>query len=115
MTVASTSKQAYRGLKQLGDKQRIVRDALAGLGIATNEEISIKLGWPINCVTGRTRELRAYGHVIQHGLKTGRSGATAKTWCVKDPNEKKAIDLASDPIEDIDPKLWKPKAIPWND
>lgn len=120
MTVATTSKEAYQKLKKLGDKQQQVLDALGDLGIASNQDIAEALGWSINRVTGRMKELRDYGYVAVHGLKTNQFGNSVKTWCVTDPYAQKQIDLVRDPIEEIkldkwgeDGERWTPEAVPW--
>jgi len=89
MAVATTSKKAYRELKDLGEKQRQVFDALGELGIASNQDIAEYLGWPINRVTGRCKELRDYKFVDVHGMKQTRIGTTVKTYHCVDPNDKK--------------------------
>lgn len=111
--VAQTSIEAYRSLKGLGEKQRIVHEALGELGVASNQDVADALGWPINRVTGRMKELRDYGFVAVHGLKTNQYGNSVKTWCVVDPNDKKLIDITSDPADDIKPEKWVPSATPW--
>ena len=102
MIVATTSKTAYRALKDLGDKQRTVHETLDELGVASNQDIAYSLGGPINRVTGRMSELRDYGHVKVHGLKQGKFGSPVKTWCVSDPNDKKLIDIFKRIDDDTD-------------
>ena len=109
MAVSDTSRQAYAKIK-LGDKQAQVHQALGELGVASNQDIADYLGWPINHVTGRCKELRDYGMVAVHGLKVGKSGNQVKTWCVIDPNDKNLIDITSDPADDI---KWAPEAVGW--
>jgi len=55
-----TSRDAYKNIKESGlltERERQVYGAISTLGGATNLEISKHLGLPINCVTGRTRDL----------------------------------------------------------
>lgn len=87
--VDNLSKKAYKDLKDLGDKQRKVFDALGDLGVASNQDIADYLGWPINCVTGRMKELRDYKFVGSDGTKTSRIGTTVRVWHCLDPNDKK--------------------------
>lgn len=74
MAVQQTSKQAYCTL-HLGRRQREVLRLLAGEDL-TNLQLSKRLGIPINAITGRTKELREMGLVIDRGivrcLYTGR-------------------------------------------
>lgn len=107
--IAETSREAYHKLKKLGEKQQTVLDTLGELGIASNQDVADALGWSINRVTGRMKELREAKYVVVHGVKTNQFGNSVKTWCVADPQ--KHIDLESDPAEDI--KDWKPQAISW--
>ena len=88
MAVATTSKKAYRELKDLGEKQRKVFDALGELGVASNQDIADYLGWPINTVTPRILELRNYKFVTLNGMKQSKQGTTVKTWCCSNPNDK---------------------------
>jgi hypothetical protein len=73
-----TSLEAWSALQDsLGDKQKIVYDALRTLGEASNKELSVGLGWPINCITPRMFELRQLGLVefsrVKVDVHTGRS------------------------------------------
>ena len=99
--IAETSRQAYKSLKDLGDKQRVVYEAIKTLGRATNEELATWLGWPIQSVTGRVNELGKYGMVAVDGIGKTRSGRSAKVWVVKDLNDKKLKTYGA--------------AVPWND
>lgn len=56
---------AYLKIKpELGERQLSVLNALKELECATNTQIAKHLNLPINCVTGRTNELRKKGLVI---------------------------------------------------
>lgn len=64
MAVHKRSIESYRTLLKdgdLGDKQFKVLVAFKSLGPSTNREVAKWLGWDINRVTGRTRELRGKG------------------------------------------------------
>lgn len=56
MVMRQTSVEAYNEL-DLGKRQREVYKAIEKLQYATNTMISKYLKLPINCITGRTREL----------------------------------------------------------
>ncbi len=59
MPVAQTSKEAYTLIQdELGERQLTVLNALAYLKTANNNQLSHYLGLPINCITGRIKELR---------------------------------------------------------
>lgn len=60
MTVAETSIAAYNGLKDSGSLGKQKRQVLAAIlpgARYTRSELSDITGLPINCVTGRVREL----------------------------------------------------------
>ena len=109
MPVAETSRQAYKSLKDLGDKQRQVLDTLGELGIASDQDIAEALGWEINRVTGRRNELVKFNLVKQHGVKTNQYGNKAKTWCVTDPYAQRKIDT----IKQEEKEAWRPQAVSW--
>jgi len=56
--IQQTSREAYKKLQvSLAANQWEVLNAFSGCGPSCNREIAEKLGWTINKVTGRTREL----------------------------------------------------------
>ena len=66
-----TSGIAYEEIKSdgtVGKRQKQVLECL-NLGNKTNSEISRETALPINCVTPRTKELRAFGLVEEKGRK----------------------------------------------
>ena len=68
--IQQTSFQSYLDLVNSGGlsgKQATVYRTIAELGEACNLDLSRKLGWPINQVTPRTRELVLMGKVEQAG------------------------------------------------
>ncbi len=90
MGVTQTSLLAYSDIKKkLGNKQRIVRDAIGELGIANNQMIAEYLNWPINCVTGRVKELRDKGFVTTERIDKNQFGRRVLFWCLCDPNDRK--------------------------
>ena len=70
MTVQQTSLEAYHILyDDLGNRQKEVLDVIRGNPGICNKEISEKLLLPINCVTGRVKELRDLRFVDGCGFK----------------------------------------------
>ena len=66
MTVTNTSLQAFEYVRDsLGERQSQVLDAIYKLQYCTNTQIAKYLHIPINCVTGRTNELRKKDLVIK--------------------------------------------------
>lgn len=63
--IQETSMQAYKQIKdELGKRQHEVFIAIVNLERATNSMIAKHINLPINCITGRTNELRKKGLVI---------------------------------------------------
>lgn len=79
MPVADTSLSAYDGLRDFGDKQRRVLDAVVQLGVACDRQIADHLGWTINRVTPRRGELVEAGIVVSAGYMR-HNGRRVKTW-----------------------------------
>jgi len=69
MPATETSKQSYRKITDLGDRQREVYDALQAMGSATDRELTEKLDWEINQLLPRRGELVEYGFVKKSGEK----------------------------------------------
>jgi hypothetical protein len=57
-----------------------VFDAIFDLEAATDREIAERLGWEINRVTGRRKELQQLGFIEPCGEKPGRYGAANTLW-----------------------------------
>jgi predicted transcriptional regulator len=80
-----TSLIAFTDIRpQLGDRQKQVYALLASLppftGM-TNSEIAQRLDMPINCITPRVNELRAYGKVTDNGKRHCKvTGKLAYEW-----------------------------------
>lgn len=79
-----TSIAAYRAIEHtLSDKRRRVMSIIANYGPISNKQIALMLGWPINCVTGRTNELVKAGLVIDYCKSREASGKQSILWMVK--------------------------------
>lgn len=60
----TTSLDAYlNNLESLGSRQQTVLKAISTKDAICNQELAKMLGWEINRVTGRVKELREMGHV----------------------------------------------------
>lgn len=79
-----TSHDAFESIKKsCTNKQFLVYKALLTKD-KTNEEISKMLGWPINCVTPRTKELFDKNIIESKGKKLGTSGRRAIVWGIRE-------------------------------
>lgn len=62
--IQQTSMMAYlENMKTLGSRQQAVLKAISTRDGICNQELAEMLGWPINSVTGRTKELVERGYV----------------------------------------------------
>lgn len=79
-----TSMDAYHTIKpELGNRQKVILDAIRHKVNPTNTELSHYLGLPINQVTPRVKELREFGMVKEGGLKKcSITGRTVNSWSV---------------------------------
>lgn len=84
MTVRDTSIQAYEGvMPTIGKRQALVLGVLQRSEPMSNSEIARELGWEINKVTPRVKELRDSGLVIEMDRRTCRvTGMNVLTWSV---------------------------------
>jgi len=84
-----TSLIAYDSIKKtLGNKQKIVLEAIFKLGEATNRDIKNFLGWDINSITPRVKELREMKLVTE--AKTDNDKTTGRMsiyWRVSRPED----------------------------
>lgn len=83
MTVQDTSREAYDFIKPLlGERQREVLVVLEDSTVKLcNQDIADRLGWPINTVTPRVKELREMGMVEEsHRAPYGPTGRTVMFW-----------------------------------
>lgn len=63
MGVVQTSLLAYRSLDKINDKQKACYRVIMANGTISNYDIAKTLGWEINRVTPRVKELRERGNV----------------------------------------------------
>lgn len=63
--IQQTSLLAYKSLEEVGRKQRACFNVIKQRGAAANYDIAHTLGWDINGVTPRVKELRELGLVRQ--------------------------------------------------
>lgn len=61
--VQQTSLLAYRSLERIGQKQKVCYETIKRMGAASNYDIARALGWEINRVTPRVKELRELNFV----------------------------------------------------
>lgn len=83
MVVRDTSLLAYIDLNEshtMGKKQREVYRAICTMPGCTNEDIAQYLHWPINCVTGRRKELEEMGVVQPWMRKKNSRGKMVWHW-----------------------------------
>jgi len=83
VSVQQTSIEAYDCIyDDLGKKQKEVYDVIEQYVGVCNQDIAEILGWGINCVTPRVKELRDFGLVRQGGYKLNSNGYRVMTWKV---------------------------------
>lgn len=85
-----TSLETYHDLRKegrLGPRQKQVYEVLETLGPHTNQEIARIVELPINCVTGRVKELRDIGLVEEKKKILQANHRSAIVWGVV-PEEK---------------------------
>ena len=82
----TNSIESYYNLN-LTARQKEVVSALKALGAATDEQIANQLQYPINRVTGRVKELRDKGAVIECGNVIGNYGKRVRVNRLKDFQE----------------------------
>ena len=84
-SVRSTSLQSYEFdvLTVLGDRQRVVLEAMKNRENWTNSELAAYLNFPINTITPRVYELRRLGLVMEDGKRQCKvTGRTCISWMV---------------------------------
>ena len=82
--IQQTSMEAYDFIyDDLGNRQKQVYDVIEQYTNVCNQDISMILGIPINCVTGRVKELRDFGFVSHAGFKVNDNNKRVMTWKVK--------------------------------
>lgn len=82
--IQDTSRQAYEGvMPTIGKRQAMVLAVLKRCGPLSNSEIARELGWEINKVTPRVKELRDAKLVFEMGKRTCRvNGTNVLIWGV---------------------------------
>lgn len=89
--IQQTSLDSYYGevVPTLGNRQKKVVEAFESQSF-TNTELSRFLGWPINTVTPRVKELREKGYLIELTVRPcAVTGRMAKVWAL----DKKQLKL----------------------
>lgn len=95
MVVQQTSLEAYTKLisdRKLGINQKIVLEVFDQVNgqYLSNMDLSVMLGWSINRVTPRVKELRELEYLMHCGFKTQlQTGKKVMLWCK--PNEYKGF------------------------
>lgn len=92
MPVTETSKESYRKIDDLGDKQREVYATLQAMGSATDRELTERLDWEINQLLPRRGELRDLGFIKKVGEKYNPATKRNVTvWGATDPIADRAV------------------------
>lgn len=87
MTVRETSLIAYEGAKKhLTQRQQTVLNAIFWLKKASNYDIAVYTGMPINCVCPRVKELRDLGEVVEDGVSKGHYDREVIYWRCRQKN-----------------------------
>ena len=84
MTVQSTSLLAFQSVQRgLSSRQEAVYKAFERYGNMTNKQVAHELGWEINSITPRVKELREQGLLWETGIRRDPvNGRPAKVWGV---------------------------------
>jgi hypothetical protein len=69
MPATTTSKNSYKQLTDLGEKQRETYEAIKKIGPASDRELADLLDWEINVLIPRRTELESYGFIKRSGVK----------------------------------------------
>lgn len=86
MATSTISIMAYRAFapKELSKKQNTVLAFLLKYGSMSNKELAAKIGWPINTITPRVKELRDLGLVELDSIKWDcRTNRAESVWRVR--------------------------------
>lgn len=90
MTATATSKDSYRKITDLGNRQQAFYRAVTNLGSASNRQIAKYLDVPVNEITPRCKELRDLGFIVENGKQYDyETGRNVTMWCIKDPAEQR--------------------------
>lgn len=92
MPVTNTSKESYKAITDLGDKQREVYDMLQSMGLATDRELTERLDWEINQLLPRRGELVEFGFIKKSGEKYNPATKRNVTvWVATNPMADRAV------------------------
>lgn len=109
MAVRNTSKESYRKLTDLGDKQRELYEVIKKIGPASDRELKDYLDWEINVLLPRRGELVTYGFVKKAGEKYNQNTKRNVTlWVATDPFADRAVQKVMGPPPEkqrSDPKM----------
>lgn len=82
--IRQTSLLAYADAKEgLGDKQKQVLEAIMTLGKCYDKQIADFLGWEINRITPRRKELFEAGKIESTELLKNKQGRSVQGWQFK--------------------------------
>lgn len=84
MSMSETSREAYKSVQELGNKQMEVFEKIVELQPCSNKTIAEALNWEINRVTGRVNELAKKGLIKSEKVARNGIGRLEKLWEVKE-------------------------------
>lgn len=84
MSMSETSREAYKSVQELGNKQMEVFEKIVELQPCSNKTIAESLNWEINRVTGRVNELAKKGLIKSEKMARNGIGRLEKLWEVKE-------------------------------
>ena len=98
--IQDTSLKAYDSIQpKIGHNQSLVLEVIKRLNGATNAEIGKEIGWEINRVTPRVKELREKGLVRDAGKRACKvTGSESHVWRTDEP--RKIYDA-----------IWRPEVV----
>ena len=93
MAVRETSRDSYKKLNELPEKQLDVYNAIKELEPCTDREIEKHIGMQMGAINGRRGELMKYGFVVAHGKKYDpETHRRVITWVTADPMAQRQIE-----------------------
>lgn len=91
--VRETSKQSYKKITDLGDRQQTVFKGLKSIEPATDREVAAHIGMPVHHVSARRAELLTFGFAVEHGRKFDKQTRRKVTsWVTSDPFSQSKIN-----------------------
>lgn len=110
MPATNTSKESFKLITDLGDKQREVYDMLQSMGSATDRELTERLDWEINQLLPRRGELVDFGFIKKSGEKFNPATKRNVTvWVATNPMADRAVQKIAGKNENqnqgSDPKM----------